>query len=194
MHAKNSYPFLIDLALTHYQFEAIHPFLDGNGRIGRLLISLLLCERKCLSQPLLYLSAFFERNRSEYADLLLRVSQAGAWTDWLLFFLRGLAEQALDGVLRSRRLLELRETYRRRMQTARTSALLLQLVDHLFAVPALTVPQAKRSLKVSFPTAQAAVKRLVDFGVLLERTGRARNRIYVAPEIIAIIEAESPMG
>jgi Fic family protein len=190
LHAKSPYPALINLALIHYQFETIHPFVDGNGRVGRLLISLLLCEWKLLSQPLLYLSAFLEKNRREYMDLMLAVSKTGAWMDWIHFFLRGVAEQSRDGVLRSKRLLHLWEEYRSRVQMERASGYLLQIIDQLFETPALTIRQVEKRLKVTYPTAQAHVERLVAAGILVEHTGRERNRIYVAPKIIEIIDAD----
>jgi len=178
------------MALLHYQFEAIHPFTDGNGRIGRLLISLLLIERGCLSKPLLYLSAYFERNRSAYFDHLLRVSQAGAWTDWICFFLEGVAQQAQDAIKRARLLLGLWQDYRRSLQKARASALLLRLVDELFANPALTVSRARKILHVTHRSAQHNINRLVGTGILREVPGRARNRIYLAPGILSLIELE----
>ena len=112
-------PPLVDIALVHYQFEAIHPFLDSNGRIGRLLITLMLIERDLLPEPLLYLSAYFERHRGAYYDHLLAVSQKGAWEDWLLFFLRGVLTEARDASRRAGRLFDLRETYRERFQRVR---------------------------------------------------------------------------
>ena len=190
LHSPASAPFLIDLALTHYQFEAIHPFRDGNGRVGRLLISLLLCERKLMDQPFLYMSPFFERHRNDYQDLMLRVSQRGEWQEWILFFLRGVTEQSRDGILRARRLSDLWRSYRDRLQTVRTSALLLQLVDQLFAYPAISIKQASHRLKVHYPSAQAYVAKLVEAGILREFTGKRRGRIFVAPEIIEIIETE----
>ena len=192
LHRESEWPFLVELALIHYQFEAIHPFIDGNGRIGRLLISLLLCERKLLPQPLLYLSAYFERHKNEYYDHLLRVSQKGAWLDWIRFFLRGIAEQSRDAVVRSARLLALWEQYRTTMQTPRASALVLRLIDYLFSYPALTIPQASQMLNLTFRSAQANVQRLVEAGILVERTGGRRNRIFVAPEIVSLIETETP--
>jgi Fic family protein len=130
-------PALVELALIHHQFEAIHPFRDGNGRIGRLLITLLLCERKLLPQPLLYLSAYLERNRNAYMDHLLAISQRGAWVEWVNFFLRGVAEQSQDAVERLNRLLELWRGYRQKLQLAQSSALCLKLVDELFRIPQL---------------------------------------------------------
>lgn len=182
---------LIDIALTHYQFETIHPFRDGNGRVGRSLIALLLCERGLLPQPLLYLSAYFERHRDAYRDLLLGVSQRGEWTAWLDFFLRGVTEQSHDALARLRRLLTLWDEYRRTLQTSRTSALALTLVDELFAHPALTVTGAARLLGVTHRAAQMNVDKLVSAGVLELLPGRERNRVYLARGVLAVIEQEN---
>lgn len=192
VHSPSDLPPLIRLALIHYQFEDIHPFLDGNGRIGRLLVSLLLQEWRLLPQPLLYLSAFFERRRAKYYDLLLAVSRAGAWEPWIRFFLVGVAEQAEDALERSNRLLELRETYHRRLQAARASWLPLKLVDDLFVHPALTVATAAQTLKVTRRAAQLNVDKLREAGILREVTGRQRNRVYVAEEIVSLVERELP--
>jgi Fic family protein len=192
LHEKRPFPPLIELALIHYQFETIHPFLDGNGRIGRLMISLLLSEWDLLSQPMLYLSAFFEKNRKEYADGLLLVSQTGNWKSWTTFFLRGVAEQSRDAILRTRRLLGLWDSYRSKLQTKRSSALPLRLVDELFAYPAMTVNHARRALGIAYHSAQLNVMKLVRAGVLREYTKRRRNRIYVAPEIVSVIDSEQP--
>ncbi len=190
LHTPTELPFLIQLALIHYQFETIHPFMDGNGRIGRLLIPLLLCERGNLPQPLLYLSGYFEQNRDAYSDRLLRVSQTGAWSEWVQFFLQGVNDQSKDAVRRSTRLLNLWQQYRDKMQAARSSALLLQLVDELFAFPAVTITYAQRQLGVTYRSAQLNVQKLVDAGILKEQTGRKRKRIFTAPEIVAIIAVE----
>jgi Fic family protein len=186
----NPLPFLVQLALIHYQFEAIHPFEDGNGRIGRLLIPLLLCERKYLPQPLLYLSSYFERNRAAYVDNLLQVSQAGAWIHWIRFFLTGVAEQSQDAIRRARRLLDLQQLYRERMQAARSSALLLEIVDRLFAHPITTVTGARKFLNVTHRTAQLTISKLVSAGILEQLPGRKYNRLYRAAEIIDIIQTE----
>ena len=138
LHKQSKLPPLVRLALIHYQFEAIHPFLDGNGRIGRLLTTLLLCTEDILPQPLLYLSAFFERHRKDYYQLLLDVSRTGAWDEWITFFLRAVATQAKDAVLCSDKLLDLWKDYRNRLQETRASAPLFQLVDDLFAYPGTT--------------------------------------------------------
>jgi cell filamentation protein, protein adenylyltransferase len=189
LRAPSDRPFLIDLALLHYQFEAIHPFRDGNGRVGRLLIPLLLCERNILTKPLLYLSAYLEQHRSQYMDLMLAVSQRGEWERWIEFFLHGVAEQAMDGVERTTKLMALWQEYRKRLQTARMSILAQNLVDELFKQPAMNVGLAQQVLKVSFASAQNNVMRLVKLGILKEVTGRKRDRIFLAPEILQLTGA-----
>jgi len=188
LHAPPALPPLICLGLIHYQFEAIHPFLDGNGRIGRLLTTLLLCAWGVLPEPLLYLSAYFEAHQQTYYDLLLAVSQRGAWEEWLAFFLHGVASQARDAVIRAGRLQDLRERYRERFQAARAAARLLQVVDLLFAQPLLTVRQVETALDVNFSTAQRYVNQLEKAGLLQEITGQARNRVYRADEVLRVIE------
>lgn len=189
LHAPSRLPPLIRLGLIHYQFEAIHPFLDGNGRIGRLLVTLLLCAWGLLPEPLLYLSAFFEAHRIEYYNHLFGVSQAGAWDRWLVFFLQGVTEQANDAVARAQRLQGLRERYRGQLQSSRMAARLLQLVDLLFAQPVITARQVETALAIDFPTAQRYVNQLVEAGLLHEITGKARNRVYRANELVRAIEA-----
>jgi Fic family protein len=188
LYADSLLPPLIRLGLIHYQFEAIHPFLDGNGRVGRLLITLLLCAWGLLPQPLLYLSVYFEAHRQEYYDHLLAVSKRGAWETWLRFFLRGVAEQSRDAVTRSRRLQVLREQYHRHFQTMRAAGRLLQVVDLLFSRPILGIPQVAEALGVSHQSASRYVETLEAEGVLREITGRARNRVYRADELLQAIE------
>jgi Fic family protein len=189
IQAPSDLPPLVRLALIHYQFETIHPFEDGNGRIGRLLITLLLCAEGLLPEPLLYLSAYFERHRDGYVDRLLGVSQSNAWEDWMTFFLTGIAEQGRDGIHRAGRLMELRETYRRRLQAGRSSALTLQLTDELFAYPAMSITQTAARLKVTRRAIDLSLNKLISEKILVESTGRQRNRVFVAPAIIQIIEA-----
>lgn len=188
LHEPSDLPPLIRLGLIHYQFEAIHPFLDGNGRVGRLLISLLLCAWSLLPQPLLYLSAYFEANRQAYYDHLLAVSQTGAWEAWLSYFLAGVASQSRDAIKRIHRLQDLREQYRRRFQSGRAAARLLQVVDLLFASPLITARQVEKSLKIDFTMAQRYINQLVKADLLQEVTGRARNRIFRADQIIAALD------
>jgi Fic family protein len=188
LYADLGLPPLVRLGLIHYQFEAIHPFLDGNGRVGRLLIILLLCAWELLPEPLLYLSAYFEAHRQTYYDLLLAVSQEGAWEAWLRFFLQGVAEQSQDALVRAGRLQDLRERYREQFQTKRTAARLLQVVDLLFDQPLVTVNQVAEALDVHFPSANQYVQQLEVAGMLREITGQARNRVYRADEVLAAIE------
>ncbi|MDD5466752.1 MAG: Fic family protein [Anaerolineales bacterium] len=188
IHAPSDIPQLARAGLIHYQFEAIHPFLDGNGRVGRLLVILLLIEWGLISQPLLYLSAFFEAHRLVYYDRLLAVSQRGEWENWLLFFLKGVSSQSLDAITRVERLGRLRSVYRERLRTERAARRLLQTLDVLFERPILNIRQLEAALDVPYRTAQRYVERLEELSILREVTGQARNRIYWADEIIRVLE------
>ncbi len=185
---SSTIPALIRIALVHYQFEAIHPFNDGNGRIGRLLISMLLSVYGILPEPFLYLSAYFERNRTEYGESLWQVSRRGAWHEWIRFFLEGVKLEADDASRRARTLIDLREEYRTRLQSMHGSAKLLELVDCLFQVPVIHVNGAKRILRMSYGGAKNCVQQLVDLGFLKEATGRRRNRLYVAEPVMEQLE------
>jgi len=180
-------PVLVWVAMVHYQFEAIHPFLDGNGRIGRLLITLLLCVQGLLDKPLLYLSAYFERHRAEYYERLLQVSLKGQWPEWILFFLRGVSEQSIDAFERSRQLMDLQQEYHKIVDIAKRSALQIRLVDLLIERPVITTVFARRYLDVSYPAAKNNIDRLVKVGVLKEVSGAKRHRIYIAEKVLGII-------
>jgi Fic family protein len=188
LHTRNDIPPLVQLALIHYQFEAIHPFIDGNGRVGRLIIVMLLCLWELLPQPLLYLSAYFEANRQTYYDLLLSVTHRGTWEEWIRFFLEGVASQASDAIRRSHRIQDLRREYRTRFQATKSSARLLQVVDLLFGAPVLSVNQVREAMDVSFPSANRYVKQLEGAGIIHEITGQSRNRLYRAGDILDAIE------
>ena len=190
IHSDSEIPALLRLAMIHYQFESIHPFHDGNGRIGRLLISLLLASEKILPQPLLYLSAFFERHRPEYYENLLHVSTRGSWNEWFLYFLEAVRDQSLDAITTANRLSDLRDDCHARLHMPRATGLLHKLVDSLFGNPALTVSQAARLLSVTYRAAQQNVDRLVESGILREVTGRKRNRIFISDEIIRAVEGQ----
>ncbi|MGB6200748.1 MAG: Fic family protein [Candidatus Acidiferrales bacterium] len=192
LHEPSEIPFLIRLALVHYQFEAIHPFEDGNGRVGRLMLPIMLCANGMLPEPLLQLSAHFEKRRDEYADLLLAVSQRGAWLDWVKFFLSGVADQATKSVELSQGLLRLRETYRTRIGKMKGSVQALLLVDALFEVyPGLTIRNAEEYLGVTYPTAKAAVTRLLAANILTRPPATERyNRAYFAEEILNLLESD----
>lgn len=180
---ERSMPLLIQLALAHYQFEAIHPFLDGNGRVGRLLIPLMLAERKVLPQPLLYLSAYFERNRNQYYDLLMATSRTGDLGPWIAFFLRGVRDQATDAEDRTVRLVELQAELRNELLAEKAGLSVIRVAELLFSTPYVSATRLVATLNISFPTAQAAINALVDRGNLVEATGRRRNRFYFATAI-----------
>jgi Fic family protein len=188
LHAAHELPPLLTIAAAHYQFEAIHPFIDGNGRVGRLLVILLLVEWGILPGPLLDLSAYIERRRDRYYSTLLRVSTEADWRGWFMFFLEAVAEQARDTVVRARRLHELRTDMRQRVTTARSSALLPHLVDQLFEIPALTTGRAMEILGVTHRAASLTLARLVQAGVLTEVPGSGRTRLFIAAEIIDAVE------
>lgn len=186
LRADGRYDDLIDIGLAHYQFEAIHPFADGNGRMGRLLIVLMLCERGILPQPYLYPSSYFNRHRGEYTDRLLAVSRDGAWEEWLAFFLRALSHQATEAFARATELLNLRDEYREMYRDA--SNTISGLVEELFLQPYLTVNDAANRLDVSYGAANNAIGSLVEDGVLEEITGQRRNRVFRAQELFHIIQ------
>ncbi len=196
LHDDSPHPILVRLALVHYQFEAIHPFRDGNGRIGRLLIPLTLCERGFLQQPLLYLSAFFERNRDDYYQLLLDVSQHGRWLEWINFFVRGVAEEGNDAVQRARALLDLRDAYRARLASPRLPATTLRVLDELFSKPIFSITQLRESIcggeeTISYNAVQNAVTRLEEARIVSEISGQQRNRIYAAAEILDVLQGDN---
>lgn len=182
-----SLPPLIQIALAHYQFEAIHPFLDGNGRVGRLLITLFLVERGILPTPLLYLSAFFEATRSEYYDLLSAVTKKGDWHSWLIYFLNGIARQSEDAISRASRINKLLDTWRKKTAGYATP-LPNQLIDQLATNPFMTVKQTSEKMEVSYTTIQRAIQKLEESNIVREISGGKRNRVYCAQAILKILE------
>jgi Fic family protein len=183
-------PPLIHVAVAHAHFEAIHPFLDGNGRVGRLLITLLLIARRVLGTPLLYLSAYFDANRSEYYDRLLAITQRGEWEEWLQFFLVGVTQQADDAVDRIQRIDDLLITWRESVAGVQTR--LPERVIDLFAEnPFWSVRKLSERLDVAFTSAQRAVDRLEGAGIVRLVEVVKRNRVYCAHAILEILEAES---
>jgi len=188
IHAETELPALARAGMIHYQFEAIHPFLDGNGRVGRLLIMLLFHEWNILSQPLLNLSAYFEHYRQEYYDHILGVSQRGKWEEWLRFFLRGISVQAQDSVLRMTRLQDIRTKYETLVDADRNAARMAAVIDHVFSRPILTVKQLEAAFDMPYMAAKRYVDKLVEAGVLKETTGYARNRVFMAHEVFQALE------
>jgi Fic family protein len=187
LHADAQLPPLVQTALIHYQFEAIHPFLDGNGRVGRLLIVFFLCAKDLLSQPLLYLSHYFEQHRQRYYALLLDVSMNGAWRPWVEFFLQGIVDQAADALDRSRRMLDLQDRFYERADDARLPPTAQRLVGSLLEMPMVTVAKVVEVLDVSWSGARKAIQGLEDAGILTESGNVGRSKLYVAREIMEIL-------
>ena len=190
IHSDPQEPALIQCALVHYQFEAIHPFLDGNGRIGRLLITFMLLEKGLLSQPLLYLSDFFEQHRDEYYRLLLNVSQKGDWKAWFTFFLNGVRQQSEDALSTIQKLLNLQSEYRALGTGRKVPKSVNRLIDYLFASPIISISALSKAWKMPFPTVQRGVDYLIEKDILREITGGQRNRLFVAHEIFDTIMTE----
>ena len=184
---ESQLPFLIHLALVHYQFETIHPFMDGNGRMGRLLIALQLREQHILPQPLLYLSAYFEQYQDAYRDLMLRVSTHGDWKSWIDYFLAGVHRQSVATLETSHRLLDLREVMHEWAHAASTSSNLAQLVDYLFERPVVSINSVSARLGITHRSSGQLVQRMVDADLLEEITGNARNRRFAAMGILALL-------
>jgi Fic family protein len=173
-------PLLVKAALVHVQFESIHPFLDGNGRLGRLLITFLMCERGILREPLLYLSLFFKQNRETYYELLQAVRERGEWETWLEFFLRGVTDTARQGTRTAQSLLRLFNEDRARIEgLGRSAATVLRLHQFLQRRGLTTIPSASRQLGLSQPTVTSAIAHLQTLGVVRETTGRQRGKIYM---------------
>ncbi|MCG8367602.1 MAG: Fic family protein, partial [Pseudanabaenales cyanobacterium] len=186
IHKEKNIEPLILCFMVHYQFETIHPFLDGNGRVGRLLLSLMIYEQCKLSRPWLYLSAFFDRYKDEYIDLLFQVSTKGNWRDWIAFCLRGTIEQSKDALRRFDKLLALRSQYMDLLNQAGGNIRLNHLIDHLFESPAITIPQFAEMSGIHYNTARADIERLVSTNILIESDIQARPKIYFASNILEI--------
>lgn len=189
-------PALIRAGLAHVQFETIHPFLDGNGRLGRLLITLLLWEAQVLRQPILYLSLYLKTHRQIYYDLLTKVRTEGAWESWMEFFLDGVTETCGQAISSAQRILALLEEDRRRIeQSGLAAATLLRMHQHAAARPILTISRAAEALNISFPTASNAIAQLQRLGILSEVTQRKRGRMFAYGRYLAILdEGTAPLG
>jgi Fic family protein len=180
-------PPLVTIALAHYQFEAIHPFLDGNGRVGRLLITLFLIEKKILPAPLLYLSAFFEVSRQDYYEGLRAVSERGAWQDWLEYFLQGIARMSEDAVSRATRINDLLIQWRIKLASESTNTP-LRVIELLSANPFITTTGVAHQLKLAFTTAQRAIERLERNDIVHRTNNAKRDRVYCAQALLDILE------
>jgi Fic family protein len=195
IHADDDLPVLVKAALAHVQFETIHPFLDGNGRLGRLLIVLMLVDGGILRQPLLYLSLFFKQHRSRYYELLNEVRQQGDWEAWIAFFLEGVESTAAAAVDSAHRLLDLfRNDEMKLTGLGRSGTSLRQVYAALRQRPLVGIPQLAARAQVSFPTAAKAIERLVALGIAREVTGGRRNRVFAYDAYLAILgEGAEPL-
>lgn len=196
IHTRNDgMPALVRAGLAHVQFETIHPFVDGNGRIGRLLITCLLCEAGVLREPLLYLSRFFKWHRSDYYDLLNHVRRTGDWEDWLDFFLEGLHETAEDAFTTTQRLLQLFADDRERLQRlGRRAGSTLRVHEKLMARPVQSISDVAESTALTFPTVSSAINLLTELGIAREITGRRSDRVFAYDEYLSILsEGTEPL-
>lgn len=180
VHSSSTLPVLLRIGMVHAQFETIHPFLDGNGRVGRLLITLLLCEQQVLSQPVLYISHYLKANRQAYYEMLQAVRDQGAWEQWLKFFLRGIRTVSDEATATARRIVTLREAHRRLITTSfgRAAGTGMTLLEDLFRHPVVSVNYVARLLGMTHAGANNLVRRMVEAGVLIEITGQPRNRAF----------------
>ena len=189
LHAEDSsLPVLVRAALAHVQFETIHPFLDGNGRVGRLLITFLLCHEGLLREPLLYLSLYLKQNRSTYYDLLDRVRRTGDWEAWLTFFLDGVGQTAENAVSTAQGLAEMFQADRAKIEpSGRRAGSALRVHEALKARPILSVTDVCRATGLSFPAASSAMVLLAELGMVRELTGRRRNRLFVYDGYLGVL-------
>ena len=188
LNTDDRLPLLVKCSLMHYQFETIHPFCDGNGRIGRSLITLYLCKKKLIIRPLLYLSGYFEAHRREYINLLLSTNKEGKFEEWIRFFLNAVETQSEDALQRVARVQKLREEYRQKTQDSFNTTAVTKLIDNLFMNPFITITKAEEILKVTYPTAKRLVENVVKLGILKSSNEVQRNKIFVAHEILSILE------
>lgn len=194
IRADTRLPLLIKIGLVHAQFETIHPFLDGNGRVGRLLITFLLCQQEVLTKPVLYLSYFFKRHRQQYYEELQAVRDTGTWEQWLAFFLRGViavSEQSTDTV---RRILALREEHRRVITDnfGRAAANGHRLLEHIYSRPVVSVDDVQKLIGATYSTANNLIARLVEHNILHEFTGQVRNRAFRYQSYIDLFRDTEP--
>jgi Fic family protein len=189
LHSKRRLPVLVHCALAHAQFETIHPFVDGNGRVGRLLITFLLCHAGVLKRPLLYLSYYFKAHRQEYYDRLNAVRTAGDWEGWLRFLLRGVAEVAEQASQTAGQILALYQQHLRDIHRAfpRAAGSATRLLDHLFDRPYVTAASVSESLSVTAPTANKLIARFQGLGILRETTGQSYGRVFVFDPYLALL-------
>lgn len=190
----NNIPPLVKIALIHAQFETIHPFLDGNGRMGRLLTTFYLFWIKILSKPLLYLSYYLKKNRIEYYDLLMKVRTDGAWEDWIKFFLKGVSETSEGAANTARDIIRLKEDLRVKLYDKAPSISAIKLLDLLFNNPMISIKEVSERLNMSTVAANSLIKVFADLGILREATGRKRYKRYIFSSFVEIMAEGTKMG
>jgi Fic family protein len=190
IHNESPLPPLVRIGMAHGQFETIHPFLDGNGRIGRLLITLFLVEKTILRKPVLYLSYYFKKHRAEYYDCLQRLRDSGDWEGWIMFFLEGVASVANLAAETAHKVLRLREDDRQTIieRFERAAATPLRLLDNLYQLPITYPSRVSKDYNVSYPTANHIIGQLEAANILLEVTGQKRNRVYVYNKYMTLFD------
>jgi Fic family protein len=185
---RNDIPLLVQAAIMHYYFEIMHPFRDGNGRIGRLLIVLFFCKRNALESPIIYLSEYFEKHRSKYYKCLLNVSQKSEFEDWIRFFLNAVKVQSEDVCKRAEKLTKLRNSYLGKLTDMDASSKAIKALDLLFVNTFISIKKLEEKLETTFPTAKKAIEDLIAAGIVREITGKERYKLYCAEEILNIIQ------
>jgi Fic family protein len=188
INAEDDTALLVKAGLGHYQFETLHPFSDGNGRLGRLIVTLQLVQAGALKYPLLNLSSWFEPRKDQYMDLLLAVSQTGKYDSWLQFFLTAVAAQANDAVTRIDDLMQARSDFLDLLRADRAKGVVLEIVEDLIGYPIITPTQAAHLHQVTYPPAARAIERLERLGVLKEITGRSYGRVFACERVMRIID------
>ncbi len=189
LHDDTPLPYLVRAGIAHAQFETIHPFVDGNGRLGRLLITFMLCEHKILRKPLLYLSYFFKKNRAEYYDRLQAVREAGQWEKWLKFFLRGVADVAEDATATARKVVQLREQHRKLVteRLGRSTGRALNLLENLYRQPVVSMAGIREISGLTFQGASDMARHFSALGILKETTGQRRHRLFAYARYLALV-------
>jgi Fic family protein len=182
-------PPLVFAALIHYQFETIHPFPDGNGRVGRLLIPIILRSKQVMDQPLLYMSQYFEDNKDEYTDMMLKVSCKSEWVQWVSFFLRGVTQSCEKTIVTIHKVMQLQEEYKARCQQARSSALLLKIIDKLFETLLINTPAIQELTGTSYTAAKNNIAKLIDCGIVEELKYDGRTKFFFSKELTALFES-----
>ena len=190
VNGESAAPALVEAGLIHSQFETIHPFLDGNDRVGRMLIALFLVKKRVLKQPILYLSAYFKQHQEEYYDRLLEVRTAGDWEGWLKFFLKGVQQVSQEADHSVRQVWRMRQQHRQEMGSEPDAA--LELLDHLYQRPYVTAPYVAEVLKVTRPTAQSLIDTLTRRGVLVETAERSGERVLRYEPYLRLFEESQP--